>query len=156
MTVDAVDDPVVMVLNQEPLVVGTLARRPVSIDASATITDVDESPETFFQTVLQVSAHGEADSLSVLKTAGIHVKGGNLLLGHRLIGTVVGGEHGETLSIRFTTAVNRNVVQSVIRCVGFRTTDATGGDRVLQVQLLNISGNPPVLGDRIVRVRAGN
>lgn len=155
VTVDAVDDPVVIVLSQEPLVVATLARRPVRIDAGATITDVDESPDTFFQPVLQVSGHSEADSLSVLKTAGIHVKGGNLLLGHRIIGTVVGGEHGETLSIRFTTSVKRNVLQSVIRSVGFRTTDTAGGDRILQVLLLNISGNPSVPGGRIIRVRPG-
>ncbi|MDB5337539.1 MAG: hemagglutinin/hemolysin-related protein, partial [Planctomycetaceae bacterium] len=140
VTVTAMDDPVVIALNHQPMVFRVSGRKVVAIDSTATVSDADTTTLMFGGAVLQVSGQSAKDKLSILKQDGISRKGKNVLLGKTIIGTIAGGTKSAPLTIHLNAAATQSSVQSLLRSVGFRAVDKLPGSRELHVQITNIGG----------------
>ena len=123
------------------------AKKPVAtaIDGTATLNGVSANPN-LAGTKLVVSITGNRDATDVLKLlpAGVtelHQKGKKLLVGKTLIGTVSGGKTKiPDLTITFTSAATKELVQQTLKKVSFLTKNAGTGPRTIQMQLTNLGG----------------
>ncbi|MDB5385782.1 MAG: hypothetical protein JWM11_1428, partial [Planctomycetaceae bacterium] len=140
LTVQAVNDPTVIALNSQPLILHVFAKKVTALDDAATISDVDTPVLTFAGSVLEVSGQSVKDKISILKQAGISHKGKKVLLGKTIIGTVSGGLKGAPLSVVLNGAATQNSVQTLLRSLGFNSADKIPGTRTLRMQITNIGG----------------
>lgn len=153
IVVQAVDDPTLISLNSQPLLFHVKAKKVVPIDGTATITDPDSSTLLFAGSTLHVSGQAAKDTLSILKLGGISAKGKNVLSGKTIIGTMEGGKKATPLTIHFTAAATQASVQTVLRGIGFKSTDKVAGDRTIKIQITNIGGSNTNQSSRQIQVR---
>ena len=139
VTVQAVDDPAVIGLNPL-LLVRIPAKKSAPIDTSATISDIDTPTLTFDWAILRVSGHTVKDSLSILKLNGVARKGTNVVVGTTVIGTLTGGKKGSTLNVLLNGSATPSAVQSLLRSIGFKSTDKDPATRTIKFQVFNIGG----------------
>lgn len=152
VTVQSVDDPPLIGLSQQPQTFQIKAKKPVSIDSGATISDNDTPNLVFTGSVLQVSGHNAKDTLSILNQGGIHKKGKTVLSGSTVIGNVSGGKKGAALTIHLSSGATQVSVQNLLRSIGFKSSDKVAGNRAIKVQITNIGGNNTNLATRQIQL----
>jgi hypothetical protein len=140
ITVTAVDDPPVITTSPMPLTYHVKARKIVTVDSTATITDVDTPTLSFGAAVLSVSGQGSKDQLSIQKQGGVSIKGKSVRVNSIVVGELAGGQKGGPLTVRFNSAATQSTVQSVLHAIGFKSTDKAVGHRTLQIEISNIGG----------------
>lgn len=142
VTVTGVDDSPSIVLNPQPLIYNLKSKKVVALDAAANFLAPDAPPLNFNQSILKVSGQLPKDSLSIIKQGPIKLQGSKIFSGKTQIGTVSGGTKAKPLSITFTTGMTQDVLQTLLRSIGFKTTDKKPTTtRTISVQITNLSGN---------------
>jgi hypothetical protein len=137
VVVAAVDDPPVITLAAQPLVL--TSGKPTAIDRTATITDVDTLVLDFDGSVLHVTGQVGKDQLRILKLDGIRRKGKTVTSSGIVIGTMTGGKKGVPLQIQFNHDAHRENVQSLLRAIAVKLVGATT-PRIMNLQITNIQG----------------
>jgi ELWxxDGT repeat protein len=139
-------------LNSQTLVYHVASRKAAAIDGSATLAVGSNPALTFSGAMLQVTGQGGKDTLSILKQGGITTKGKNVLSGKTVIGTFSGGKKSAALTVHFTAAATQDMVQTVIRDIGFKSTDKVAGTRNVKMQITKSGGPNTNLATRQIQV----
>lgn len=139
ISVQPVDDPAQIALNSAPLI-RTPAKKVAPIDPSATIFDVDTINLNFNGAVLEVSGQATKDTLSILKLNGIARKGKKVVSGTTVVGVLTGGKKGVPLTVILNGAATQSSVQSLLRNIGFKSTDKSPVTSVIKMRITNIGG----------------
>ena len=140
VNVQPVDDPTTISSTSEPLVYHVTAKQTVALDAAAALFDPDTPNLVFAGAVLRVSGHAAKDVISIMKVNGIGLKGKKVLFGTTQIGVLAGGKKGTPLTVTLNAAATQGAVQSLLRSVGYKSTDKINGTRNIQIQITNIGG----------------
>ena len=127
------------------------------IDANATVSDIDSL--NFFQGTLTVSisAGGEAsDQLEIVEGGNVTLVGGdnNVMVGVNLIGHTSGGNDGTPLVITFTPQATPDLVQEMVRQIGFRSSsdDPSTAPRTVDFVLTDGDGGTSNIAQQTVAV----
>lgn len=139
VTVQPVDDPTVLALSPLPLDYRVSSRKVSTLDSAASITDSDSPHLQFNGSSLTISGQATKDTLTIIKQNNISLKGKTVLFGKIAIGTFSGGTMGVPLTIKLNSSATLTSIQSLMRSVGFKSTDKTPGRRTLKFEITGLS-----------------
>lgn len=133
-----------------------VAKKPISraIDAAATL-DLGGTNPSFNGAKLTVALTADRTSTDILKVVGLPgsllQKGKKLLLGKTLVGTVSGGKGKiPELTITFTSAATRQLVEQTIQKVSFSTRTVGTGSRAIQMHITGVGGQSSNQAARLI------
>lgn len=152
-----IEEGVDVTLNQTPATYRLKQKPAPAVDPTAALTIGTLSPNlTGARLVVSISQNrNKKDILKMVgnASAGLIVKGKNLLIGSTIIGTLSGGKgRVPDLTVTFRSTANLATAQTIMRNVTFATKSSGSGSRTVQMRLFNVQGLNSNISSRQINI----